>query len=244
MRLVMRASVECAAGRFGEALDQAQQLEALAEQRKCHEQHARLLLLQARAVLGAARRAGGTVHGALPPLLRALQLAERANAGAVRAEARLTLAELRLGAGAAQCACEMLDDVLPYVAEHLPPAQMGSAQLLRARAELSLASAASNNESASCVPLLESASSKLRAAADAFDRAGAANTAKEVYYLQARVAHEIGNTAERDAASARFAAASQRQAVTTVPESLPALLLDAIPAVMLQSVLFPAEACA
>jgi len=144
---------------FAPALSAAREL---AEDALCwglHAQRARLLLLQARAVLRAARRGGensdgglgsestsspnpgegggrATLAAAMPPLLRCLQLAQGAKVEALRAEAAVELAELRLEMGSPGLALALLDAVLPYVLENLPIAQGGAAWLLRARCEL------------------------------------------------------------------------------------------------------------
>ncbi len=165
-------------------------------------QLAKCLIASANVIL----EAGGEPTAAIEYVLRALAVAHSYSLDGAKASAHVLLARVLVSTGDCAEAIILLQNIIPYILQH-------SDVSLRAMALLTLAKAhwGSIGESSSSAAA-DTLSQAMLYAAEAAEYMQASHDVygvQEVRYVQARMAHEAGDTCRRDLACAQFLKATE-----------------------------------
>ncbi|XP_012671450.1 anaphase-promoting complex subunit 5 [Clupea harengus] len=131
---------------------------------------------------------------ALPLLLQALTHSRQHNLQSLASETVLHLAFTQLMLGTPEQALGLLEDVLESVLAHGSLMDKGRALLLMARCQVALAGPAAEDRQAALAQAVET----LDEATVYFSRLDCSERLRDVYYLQARLHHALGHTAQRN----------------------------------------------
>ncbi len=180
---------------------------ALAAERMCKggsnglaPQLAKCLIASANVIL----EAGGEPTAAIEHVLRALAVAHSYSLDGATASAHTTLAKVLVSAGDCAEAIVLLQNIMPYILQH-------SDVSLRANALLTLAKAHWGNIGgpSGAADALNQAMLFAAKAADYMQASHDVHGFQEVRYVQARFAHDAGDTRGRDLACAQFLKAKE-----------------------------------
>ncbi|XP_037391911.1 anaphase-promoting complex subunit 5 [Pygocentrus nattereri] len=138
---------------------------------------------------------------ALPLLLQALALARQHNLQSLESETVLHLAFTQLMLGVPEQALALVQDVLECVLAHGSVLDKARALLLAARCQAALAATAPEEHRLRAVELCVET---LGEAALYFSQLNCKQRLREVYYLQARLHHSLGNVSERNKSALLF----------------------------------------
>ncbi|XP_036434015.1 anaphase-promoting complex subunit 5 [Colossoma macropomum] len=138
---------------------------------------------------------------ALPLLLQALALARQHNLQSLESETVLHLAFTQLMLGIPEQALALVQDVLECVLAHGSVLDKARALLLAARCQAALAASAPEERRLRAV---EMSVETLGEAALYFIQLNCNQRLREVYYLQARLHHSLGNVSERNQSALQF----------------------------------------
>ncbi|XP_076125763.1 anaphase-promoting complex subunit 5 isoform X1 [Alosa pseudoharengus] len=188
--LYRKALLLKALNRTSEASKILQRLQQLCEKNKSTEMIIRVLLATAELHWDSSGFAT-----ALPLLLQALTLSRQHNLQSLASETVLHLAFTQLMLGTPEQALALLEDVLESILAHGSLMDKGRALLLMARCQVALAgSAVEEDRLAALVQAVET----LEEATAYFSRLDCSERLREIYYLQARLHHALGHTAQRN----------------------------------------------
>uniref|UniRef100_A0AAR2LFX6 Anaphase-promoting complex subunit 5 n=1 Tax=Pygocentrus nattereri TaxID=42514 RepID=A0AAR2LFX6_PYGNA len=137
---------------------------------------------------------------ALPLLLQALALARQHNLQSLESETVLHLAFTQLMLGVPEQALALVQDVLECVLAHGSVLDKARALLLAARCQAALAATAPEEHRLPVELCVET----LGEAALYFSQLNCKQRLREVYYLQARLHHSLGNVSERNKSALLF----------------------------------------
>ncbi|XP_030629401.1 anaphase-promoting complex subunit 5 isoform X2 [Chanos chanos] len=138
---------------------------------------------------------------ALPLLLQALALAHQHNLQSLASETVLHLSFTQLMLGIPEQALALVQDVLESILAHGALVDKGRALLLAARCQVALAATVPEDDRLTAV---EMAVQMLDEAASYFSLLDCKKRLRDVYYLQARLHHTLGNTSQRNKCAMLF----------------------------------------
>lgn len=148
---------------------------------------------------------------ALPLLLQALALSRQHNLQSLASETVLHLAFTQLMLGIPEQALVLVQDVLESVLAHGSLIDKGRALLLASRCQMALAGTADQEHR---LPALEQAMHTLEEAAVYFSHLDCKERMRDVYYLQARLHHTLGNVSQRNKCAMMFRLLDQELPLT------------------------------